>query len=349
MPPGVPVALRDKQIADRHDDGAGGATGAGPAGRPSLVRDLLRWYSAHQRDLPWRAPDRTPWGVLVSEVMLAQTPVARVVPYWSAWMARWPEPSRLARDHPAEAVRQWGRLGYPRRALSLHAAATCCLQRYGGQVPSGYDDLRSLPGVGDYTAAAVTAFGFGARAVVLDTNVRRVLARAFDARAQAPRTITRAERERADALLPAQPALAAAFSQAVMELGALVCTARAPACPACPLAGSCRWLAAGRPAPEGPAPRSQRYAGTDRQVRGLLLAVLRDAPGPVPGRRLDAVWPEAGQRARALDSLIADGLVVPLARRRYELPRLGSRHIVSTAGPPPGSTNRSRRTNPTDS
>ena len=285
-----------------------------------LDEPLLTWYADHSRDLPWRRPDRTPWGVLVSEVMLQQTPVDRVVPAWHAWLARWPTPASLAIDTSGEAVRMWGRLGYPRRALRLHAAATACVERFAGQVPSAYDDLRSLPGVGDYTAAAVLAFAFGRRAVVLDTNVRRVLARVLDGAALPRPSVTVAERAGAESVLPDDDASAALWSVAVMELGALVCTASSPRCAECPVADRCAWFAAGRPAYDGPSRAAQRFAGTDRQVRGLLLAVARDAPHPVPKESLDAVWADAVQRERALDSLVADGLLDPLTDGRFALP-----------------------------
>jgi A/G-specific adenine glycosylase len=285
-----------------------------------LHEPLLAWYAVHARELPWRQPDRTPWGVLVSEVMLQQTPVDRVVPAWEAWLTRWPAPADLAADPPGDAVRMWARLGYPRRALRLHAAAVACVERFAGQVPSAYDDLRSLPGVGDYTAAAVRAFAFGRRAVVLDTNVRRVLARLLEGSALPRPAVTVAERAAADAVLPDDDAAAALWSVAVMELGALVCTATAPRCDACPVSGRCAWLAAGRPAYDGPARPVQRFAGTDRQVRGLLLAVVRDAHGAVGKAALDAVWDDAVQRERALDSLVADGLLDPLADGTYALP-----------------------------
>ncbi|MFN8168459.1 MAG: A/G-specific adenine glycosylase [Candidatus Nanopelagicales bacterium] len=285
-----------------------------------LHEPLLAWYAAHARDLPWRRPDRTPWGVLVSEVMLQQTPVDRVVPAWDAWMARWPAPADLAADSPGEAVRMWGRLGYPRRALRLHAAAVACVAHFSGAVPATYDELRSLPGVGDYTAAAVLAFAYGRRAVVLDTNVRRVLARVLDGEALPRPSVTIAERAGADAVLPDVDAPAALWSVAVMELGALVCTASSPRCEACPLAEQCSWLARGRPAYDGPERAVQRFAGTDRQVRGLLLSVVREADGPVAKPALDAVWDDAVQRERALDSLVADGLLDPLPDGTYALP-----------------------------
>jgi A/G-specific adenine glycosylase len=290
-----------------------------------LHRPLLDWYAAHARDLPWRGGSVTPWGVLVSEVMLQQTPVARVVPAWEAWMARWPDPAALAAEPAGEAVRQWARLGYPRRALRLHAAAGACVERFGGTVPSTYDDLRSLPGVGDYTAAAVLAFAHGRRAVVLDTNVRRVLARAVGGAALPRPAVTRAERDLAESVLPDADEVAARWSVAVMELGALVCTAADPSCDRCPLAAQCAWLAAGRPAYDGPAHPVQRFAGTDRQVRGLLLSVLRESDGPVAKARLDAVWADDVQRERALDSLVADGLVDPVSEGRYRLPGDGAR------------------------
>ena len=281
---------------------------------------VLDWYATTARDLPWRRPGLDAWAVLVSEVMLQQTPVDRVVPAWEAWLVRWPRPAALAADSPGEAVRQWGRLGYPRRALRLHAAATACVARFEGRVPSAYDELRSLPGVGDYTASAVLAFAYGRRAVVLDTNVRRVLARLLHG-AEHPRpTVTAAERAAADAVLPDDDATAAAWSVAVMELGALVCTSAAPSCGSCPVRGSCACLAAGRPAYDGPARPVQRFAGTDRQVRGRLLAVLREAHHPVPGPELHVAWHDDVQRERALDTLVADGLVDPLPDGRYALP-----------------------------
>jgi A/G-specific adenine glycosylase len=286
----------------------------------SLHEPVLAWYAATARDLPWRRPGCDAWGVLVSEVMLQQTPVDRVVPAWQTWLARWPDPSALAADPAGEAVRLWGRLGYPRRALRLHAAATECVARFEGRVPSSYEDLRSLPGVGDYTAAAVLAFAYGRRSVVLDTNVRRVLARLLDGKALPRPSVTVAERAGAEAVLPDDDATAATWSVAVMELGALVCTATSPACGTCPVSAQCAWLAAGRPAYDGPERTVQRFAGTDRQVRGKLMAVLREADGPVPKPALDAVWADEIQRERALDALVADGLADPRDDGTYALP-----------------------------
>ncbi|QBR92553.1 A/G-specific adenine glycosylase [Nocardioides euryhalodurans] len=275
-----------------------------------LHAPVLRWYDEHARELPWRSPSATPWSVMVSELMLQQTPVARVLPVHEQWLERWPTPASLAAEPAGEAVRMWGRLGYPRRALRLHAAATAIVEHHGGEVPADHADLLALPGVGDYTAAAVAVFAHGRRHAVLDTNVRRVHARVLDGVELAPQSVTRAERERATDLLPRDDADAATWSVAVMELGALVCTAQRPRCGACPVADACAWRAAGHPAYDGPPRRGQAWAGTDRQCRGRLLAVVREADGPVPRPRLDAVWPEQAQRERCLASLLADGLLV---------------------------------------
>jgi A/G-specific adenine glycosylase len=292
------------------------------ADRNLLHRRVLGWYDEHARDLPWRSADATPWAVLVSEFMLQQTPVARVLPAYQAWMERWPTPTALAAESSGEAVRMWGRLGYPRRALRLHAAAVAIVADHDGEVPADHDDLRALPGVGDYTAAAIASFGFGRRHVVLDTNVRRVLARVVGGAELPAVSVSRAERERAEALLPRpeDDVPAAAWSVGVMELGALVCTAARPACDRCPVADLCAWRAAGSPAYDGPPRRVQDYAGTDRQCRGRLLGIVRDADGPVGRRRLDAAWSDVPQRERALASLLDDGLLVRVGADRFALP-----------------------------
>jgi A/G-specific adenine glycosylase len=280
---------------------------------------VLGWYAQHARDLPWRAPGVSPWAVLVSEIMLQQTPVSRVLPAYQAWLARWPTPAALAADAPGEAVRQWGRLGYPRRALRLHETATIVTEKYAGELPPTREELLALPGIGAYTAAAVAVFAFGGRHAVLDTNVRRVLARVETGREFPGAQPSAAEYRLAESLLPQDEAVAARWSVAVMELGALTCTAAAPRCEECPVTTACAWLAAGRPA-AAVRPAAQSYEGTDRQCRGRLLAVLRDSREPVTQARLDAVWPDPVQRARALDGLVADGLVDPLPDGRFALP-----------------------------
>lgn len=283
-----------------------------------LVKPVTDWYAASARDLPWRRPGVDPWAVLVSEVMLQQTPVARVLEPWAAWLERWPTPAALAAAPSGEAVRMWGRLGYPRRALRLHAAAVAVVERHDGALPATVEELLALPGVGDYTARAVAAFAHRQRVPVVDTNVRRVVARAIEGVADA--VVRRCDLALVEALLPDDPEAAATGSVALMELGALVCTARAPRCPVCPVRATCAWRAAGSPALDAPVKRPQGYAGTDRQVRGRLLAVLRDATGPVEADLLAQVWQEPVQRARALDGLVADGLVDPLSDGTYALP-----------------------------
>ncbi len=284
----------------------------------ALVRTLIRWFDANERPLPWRST--TPWGVLVSEFMLQQTPVDRVLPVWGPWMERWPTPADLASASMADALRAWGRLGYPRRAQRLPQSAVVITREHGGEVPDDPAALRRLPGVGDYTAAAVLAFAYGRRSIVLDTNVRRVLYRALEGVDQAPAHITTAERDRADAVWPATHGRSARWSAAVMEFGAVVCTARRPSCDACPVRQGCAWTAAGQPGSQGGVRRQPEYAGSDRQVRGRILAVLRESPGPVPLSAVEAAWPDAEQRARALEALVADGLAVRLPRQRVGLP-----------------------------
>lgn len=289
----------------------------------SYHEPLLGWYAHNARDLPWRGSRATPWSVLVSEFMLQQTPVSRVIPAHGRWLSRWPVPAALAAEPPAEAIRAWDRLGYPRRALRLHQTARILAGQHDGQVPASLTALRALPGVGSYTAAAIASFAFGQRHAVLDTNVRRVLARLAGGAAWPPGPSTSAAETRlAESLLPDEPAVAARWSVAVMELGALVCTATAPKCGQCPLATQCAWLAAGRPGQaDGPPRPAQRYDGTDRQCRGRVLAVLRNAPAAVPRAGFDAVWPDATQLTRALGTLVSDGLVELLPEDGYALPR----------------------------
>lgn len=282
-----------------------------------LHDSIISWFDANSRDLPWRR-GASPWAVMVSEFMLQQTPVSRVLPVYEAWIERWPTPAALANASTGEAVRAWGRLGYPRRALRLHAAATAIAEHHGGEVPESHDALLALPGIGEYTAAAIASFAYGQRHVVLDTNVRRVFARIAAGQQFPAPSLTSAERQLATSLMPEHDAHR--WAAATMELGALVCTARAPICSECPVANLCRWRKLGYPAYDGPPRRGQAWAGTDRQCRGRLMAVLRDSPVPVPKIQLDLVWADELQRERALDGLVADGLVEPLADEMYRLP-----------------------------
>ena len=286
--------------------------------RSLLHQRILDWYAHEARNLPWREHGTSAWGILVSEVMLQQTPVVRVEPVWRAWMSRWPSPAALAASATGDAIHAWGRLGYPRRALRLHAACSEVVARFDGELPTTVPELLSLPGVGDYTARAVAAFALRQRHPVVDTNVRRVVARVVEGVADA--AVTKRDLLLVEGLLPDADEAAAVASIALMELGALVCTARAPRCPVCPVSQDCSWLAGGAPELAVPTRRPQGYAGTDRQVRGRLLAVLRDSHEPVEGDLLVQVWDEPVQRARALDGLIADGLVDPLPDGRFSLP-----------------------------
>jgi A/G-specific adenine glycosylase len=280
--------------------------------------DLLRWYDHARRDLPWRYPGVTPWQILVSEFMLQQTPVARVEPIWLDWVARWPTPSATAAAGAADVLRAWGKLGYPRRAKRLHECASVIAEQFDDAVPSDVETLLTLPGVGAYTARAVACFAYQQRVPVVDTNVRRVVARAVHGLADAASSSSPRDLTDVDALLP-NNADAPRFSAALMELGATVCTARAPRCGLCPLS-ACAWRSSGYPAGVGPARRVQRYAGTDRQVRGRPLDVLRGNDSPVTRAELDVVWlTDTAQRDRALDSLLVDGLVEQTADGRFAL------------------------------
>jgi A/G-specific adenine glycosylase len=277
----------------------------------------LAWYEREQRDLPWRRPGVPPWQVLVSEFMLQQTPVARVEPIWLDWVARWPTPSATAAASTADVLRAWGKLGYPRRAKRLHECAVAIAAEHHDEVPSDVETLLSLPGIGAYTARAIACFAYRRRVPVVDTNVRRVVARAVHGRADSAASSSR-DLADVDVLLPNNDD-APRFSVALMELGATVCTARSPRCGICPLS-VCAWRSAGYPAATAPVRRVQRYAGTDRQARGRLLDVLRTNDFPVTRARLDVAWLyDTAQRDRALDSLLVDGLVEQTADGRFAL------------------------------
>lgn len=284
---------------------------------------LVEWYRAHARDLPWRRPGTTAWGVLLSEVMSQQTPVARVAPIWEEWLRRWPDPASFAAAGADEVLRAWGTLGYPRRALRLLECARTIVAEHHGEVPDDVDALLALPGVGDYTARAVACFHFGQNVPVVDTNVRRVHARLIEGNFLQP-PAAKAELKKVAALLP-DDGTGPTVSVAAMELGATVCTARSPECEVCPVRAQCAWQAAGRPAPSAEdaaaaKKRVQKFVGTDRQVRGKIMAVLRSASEPVDMGAIDAVWPDASQRSRALFSLIEDGLAEQNEDGRFHLP-----------------------------
>jgi A/G-specific adenine glycosylase len=272
-----------------------------------IASDLNAWFGREARDLPWRAPGFTAWGILVSEVMLQQTQVDRVIPQLARWLERWPTPGALAASPAGEAVRAWGRLGYPRRALRLHAAAIEIVQRHGGAVPSDVSALLALPGIGTYTARAVAAFAHGVRTPVVDTNVRRVLARALLGQGDAGPPAASRDLVLMESVLPLDPVEAKVTNAAVMELGAVICTSRAPACDRCPIARDCAWRLAGYPSYQGPRRRVQgRFEGSDRQARGAVLAQLRAAELPLGRDELS--WPDPDQLDRAVAGLVRDGL-----------------------------------------
>jgi A/G-specific adenine glycosylase len=282
----------------------------------TLHRRINDWFTDHGRDLPWRAADCSPWGILVSEIMLQQTPVSRVLPVWTDWLDRWPAPRDLAAAPAAEVLRAWGRLGYPRRALRLQAAAAAIAASPDGEVPRTAGELLALPGVGAYTAAAVACFAFGRPEVVVDTNIRRVHARLVSGRALPEKSLTAAETALARDLMPIQREEACRWNASVMELGALVCTARSPRCGECPVADLCAWRAAGMPEPHY-RPSGQAWSGTDRQVRGAVMAVLREQGSvplaalpqhPTAAARLGAHRPAEAQWERCVAGLVIDGL-----------------------------------------
>ena len=276
----------------------------------SIAPATSDWFEGNGRDLPWRRPGFTAWGTLVSEFMLQQTPVVRVIPRLEEWLDRWPTPAALAASPSGDAVRAWASLGYPRRALALHAAAVAITERHGGVVPHDVPSLLALPGVGDYTARAVAVFAYGHRHPVVDVNIRRVIARAVLGHGE-PGPAAKRDLVDMEAILPRGEAEARRANVAVMELGAIVCTARSPKCEECPIASQCAWRRAGYPAFEGKrAPVQKKFAGSDRQVRGLIMAELRASDIPVLPHELDAVWTDVAQRERALAGLISDGLLV---------------------------------------
>jgi A/G-specific adenine glycosylase len=281
----------------------------------SLHQPVLAWYKKNKRDLPWRNTDA--WGVLVSEIMLQQTPVARVLPIYIEWMKRWPTPAALAAATPAQIITAWGRLGYPRRALRLHECAKVISTQYKGRIPETQSELRELPGVGDYTSAAIIAFAFEGRSLVLDINIRRVFARVIDGVEVPTAAPTKSERQEREKLIPSKnPHVWAA---ATMELGALICTAKNPQCGQCPLADKCIWRSLDYPLSDQPK-RTQSWHGTDRQCRGVIVQALRENPA-LSKKEIMQLWDVPSQVEKALLTLLEDGLVVAQKGQRFSLPQ----------------------------
>jgi A/G-specific adenine glycosylase len=287
------------------------------APRLSSSDPLLDWWVDRRRDLPWRAT-RDPWAVLVCEVMAQQTQVARVAERWAPFLERFPSPAACAAAPVGELLRWWTGMGYNRRALNLHRCATEVVARHGGALPHDLGALLALPGIGPYTARAVLAFAFEDDAAIVDTNTARVLARWTGARL----TPAGAQAAADAALVPGR---AWAWNQAMLDLGATVCTRRAPRCDECPVAARCAWRRAGNPTPDpadgsaGVSGGQARFAGSDRQGRGRLVEALR--AGPVEDAALAAVmgWPDDPARAeRVATTVVADGLAT----------RRGTRHVL---------------------
>lgn len=266
---------------------------------------VLDWWAGAQRDLPWRRT-RDPWAVLVSEVMLQQTQVDRVVPKWHAFLDRFPDPTTCAAAPVGAVIEAWAGLGYNRRGVALHRCAMTVVEEHGGELPLDLAALLDLPGIGPYTARAVLAFAGERDVAVVDTNVARVLAR------QAGRPLRPAEvQEAANVLVP--PGRGWAWNQAMLDLGATVCRARDVRCGDCPVAPTCSWRGGPGPDPAvgsaGVSGGQSRFEGSDRQGRGRLVDALRR--GPVVDLASAAGWPDDPERAaRVADTLVADGLAV---------------------------------------
>jgi A/G-specific adenine glycosylase len=281
----------------------------------SLEKPITQWFAKNKRELPWRST--SPWGVMVSEFMLQQTPVARVLPKWNEWMARWPTPVELAKATPAQVITAWGRLGYPRRALRLHESAKIIARDFNNEVPESEEVLRSLPGIGDYTAAAISAFAFGANTLVMDVNIRRVLVRALDGKEYPTSSPTVRERESRLAILPSRNA--DNWAAATMELGALICTSKNPSCNNCPIISQCKWRKNGYPQSEL-VRKSQDWHGTDRKCRGSIVQALRENES-LTLSAIKKLWPEESQVEKALETLLADHLIEEHSRSRFRLPQ----------------------------
>ena len=278
-------------------------------------KEIIAWFKKNQRDLPWRKTDT--WGVLVSEFMLQQTPVNRVLPVYTEWMKRWPTPAALAKATPAQVITAWGRLGYPRRALRLHECAKVITQQYKGVIPDTEVELRALPGIGEYTAAAMIAFAFSGRSLVLDINIRRLFARIFDG-VQSPKpSATKDEKSRYEVLIPKKDAHL--WAAATMELGALVCTSQSPKCGICPVANECTWRSLDYPQSDQ-VKRTQTWHGTDRQCRGTIVQALREND-VLTKSQIDQLWDVPSQLEKALLTLLDDGLIEARGSSKFSLPR----------------------------
>ena len=278
-------------------------------------KEIINWFKRNKRDLPWRKTDA--WGVLVSEFMLQQTPVNRVLPVYEEWMKRWPTADALSHATPAEVITAWGRLGYPRRALRLHECAKVITKELNGKIPQDEEELRALPGIGEYTAAAIAAFAFGERSLVLDINIRRLFARLYDGVERPTQTASKIEKSRYEELIPKkEPHIWAA---ATMELGAVICTSQSPKCGTCPVADPCKWRSLDYPKSDV-VKRRQTWHGTDRQCRGMIVQALRENE-VLTKNQISQLWDVPSQLEKALLTLLDDGLIESRGRNKFSLPR----------------------------
>ena len=279
-----------------------------------MHREVLAWFRENQRDLPWRKS--TPWGVMMSEFMLQQTPVNRVLPVWKEWITRWPTPKDLASAKKSDVLKAWGRLGYPRRAIRLHEAAIIIARDYNNKVPATLEELRQLPGVGEYTAAAIVAFAHKKRSLVLDVNIRRFYARVLDGHEFPSLHITNHERQSRIALIPDD---AHTWAAATMELGAVICTSQSPKCGICPVAHVCTWRSLDYPKSDV-VKRRQSWHGTDRQCRGTIVQALRENE-VLTKSQITQLWDVPSQLEKALLTLLDDGLIESRGKNKFSLPR----------------------------
>jgi len=278
-------------------------------------KEITSWFKENKRDLPWRKSDA--WGVLVSEIMLQQTPVQRVLPIYQEWMKRWPTAADLAKATPAEVITAWGRLGYPRRALRLHECAKVITSELKGVIPNDETELRKLPGIGEYTAAAIVAFAFQGKSLVLDINIRRLFSRLYKGEEAPTAAPTKAERVEYAQYVPDKKAHL--WAAATMELGALICTAKKPLCGRCPVADKCQWRSLDYPSSER-VKRSQSWHGTDRQCRGTIVQALRDNP-KLSRREINLLWDVPSQVEKAILTLLDDGLIEEQRKGIFSLPQ----------------------------
>lgn len=276
--------------------------------------DLDLWFAGNGRDLPWRET-RDPWSIVVAEMMLQQTQVARVLDRWPRFLERFPTATGCADGSPADVIDEWSGLGYNRRAVYLHRMATTVVEDHDGTFPRELKSLLGLPGIGPYTARAIRIFAFECADAVLDTNVARILARTHG------RSLNRAEAQRlADDNLGEDPWV---WNQAMLDVGARFCRSRNPACQDCPMAPVCQWSKSGNPEPDpaagsaGVSTKQSRFDGSDRQGRGKLVNALRTAPVSATDLATTMGWPGDEARARRVAATLVDDGLADRAGNRY--------------------------------